>query len=98
MLVADKTIDITATSLSSNVQRSALISCFLRIHLESFKFFSFVKMSLRVQFDKDAVVAVNSHRSLSIHSVRRADDVRLAELGYRPEFKREFSVCCICPL
>ena len=28
----------------------------------------------------------------SLVDIRRADDVRLAELGYKSEFKREFSV------
>lgn len=28
----------------------------------------------------------------SVHSVEHADNVRLAELGYKAEFKREFSV------
>ncbi len=30
-----------------------------------------------------------------IVEVRHADDVRLAELGYKSEFKREFSVSCL---
>ena len=42
-------------------------------------------------------VPVDSHDSDSGDSLRHADDVRLAELGYRAEFKREFSVRFYAP-
>jgi len=39
--------------------------------------------------EADTVHAVDSH---DVDALRHADDVRLAELGYRSEFKREFSM------
>lgn len=54
-------------------------------------------MSLQSEKEKDTVDTV--HEAIDIHDVdalRRADDVRLAELGYKSEFKREFSVRAIC--
>ena len=32
--------------------------------------------------------------SANLISIRHADDVLLAKLGYKSEFRREFSVCC----
>jgi hypothetical protein len=53
------------------------------------------KMSLTSEKEKATVNTVDvSHTSDShdVNALRHADDVLLAELGYKAEFKREFSV------
>jgi hypothetical protein len=63
---------------------------------------SLFNMSLKSEkANSDDVVlssAVDSQSGESGDSLRHADDVRLAELGYRSEFKREFSVRGLCPV
>lgn len=39
----------------------------------------------------NAVISVEQHTDTL--SIIRADDAKLAELGYKSEFRREFSVC-----
>lgn len=47
----------------------------------------------REKADERAVVRVRSNASsLSSGALHAADDARLAELGYKSEFRREFSV------
>ena len=53
------------------------------------------KMSLKSEKERTIVDTIDISRATDSHdvaSLRRADDVRLAELGYKSEFKREFSV------
>jgi hypothetical protein len=38
------------------------------------------------------IVSVRNESASACENVRRADDVLLAKLGYKSEFKREFSV------
>lgn len=52
-------------------------------------------MSMMSEKDRttlNTVEVAQSKDSHDIDSLRRADDVLLAELGYKSEFRREFSV------
>jgi hypothetical protein len=44
---------------------------------------------------QDASIIEQRSPNGSLLSVRHADDALLAELGYKSEFKREFSVSCL---
>ena len=53
-------------------------------------------MSEKSSSNDPAAATANVHsEDDSLYSIRRADDAMLAHLGYKSEFRREFSVCCV---
>lgn len=65
----------------------------LRLPLRPAHFFLLLFVMLKDEEKPSATNDVVSVRNESgLETVRRADDVLLAKLGYKSEFKREFSV------